>query len=75
MANKNHYLEMSNRIHMLSRKYMKMDFEIFKKALSAIKKNENIDIEELYKLLVDEEKIEKIYVELNKICNELSDSL
>lgn len=75
VANKNHYLEMSNRIHMLSRKYMKMDFEIFKKALSAIKKNENIDIEELYKLLVDEEKIEKIYVELNKICNELSDSL
>lgn len=67
LANKTGDLEIANRIHVLSRKYMKKDFNTFKSSLKAIKQNENIDLGELYKELNDEEFIEDIYNELKAI--------
>lgn len=72
IANKQEKWEVASKIHTLSRKYMKIDFEIFKESLKAIRMNSELDIKELYKTLVNEDSVDLIYGELRDIYIDLT---
>lgn len=72
IASKVNNKSLANKIHALSRKYMRLDFNIFKEAHKRIVKEECNNIEVLLNDLVEPQKFNRIYSELNKISVQLN---